>query len=169
MKRFLQIMTILGAATATAVAAEPGPICTPVLKAMAKTLQADHASLTQSNGQSLRGITADGVNYLQIENVWKVSPLSPKDNQSRSDENLRNAKTYVCESLADSVVDGVPVANYRTRTESEDAVVESKVAISKASGLAIEVDNDLISGQRTKSHYSTRYSYMNIHAPSTQK
>jgi hypothetical protein len=81
--RFLQTIAILGAATATAVAAEPGPACAPILKAMAKTLQADHASLTQSNGQSLNGITAGGVNYLQIETVWKVSPLSPKDNQCR--------------------------------------------------------------------------------------
>jgi hypothetical protein len=169
MKRFLQTIAILGAATATAVAAEPGPVCTPILKAMAKTLQADHVSLTQSNGQSMNGITAGGVNYLQIENVWKVSPLSPKDNQSRSDENLRNAKTYVCESLSDSVVDGVPVANYRTRTETEDVVVESRIAISKVSGLAIEVDNVLASGGSSKSHYSTRYSYSGVHAPSVQK
>ena len=169
MKRFLQIIAILGAATATSVAAEPGPACVPILKAMAKTLQADHASLTQSNGQSMNGITAGGINYLQIENVWKVSPLSPKDNQSRSDENLRNAKTYVCQSLPDGIVDGVPVANYRTRTETEDVVVESKIAISKVSGLAIEVDNEVVAGERNKSHYSTRYTYTGIHAPTVQK
>jgi|SRR5450631_1480923 len=168
MKRFLQTIAILGAATATAVAAEPGPACAPILKAMAKTLMADHASLTQSNGQTMKGITAGGVNYLQIENVWKVSPLSPKDNQSRSDENLQNAKTYVCQSVPDSIIDGVPVANYRTRTETEDAVIESKIAISKASGLAIEVDNDL-AGEGNKSHYSTRYTYERIHAPTVQK
>ena len=168
MRRFLLSIAILGAATASH-GAEPGPVCAPILKAMARTLVADHASLTQSNGQSMNGITAGGVNYLQIENVWKVSPLSPKENQSRSDENLRNAKTYLCQSLPDSIVDSVPVANYRTRTETEDVVVESKIAISKVSGLAIEVENDLTSGGSGKSHYSTRYSYSGVHAPSVQK
>jgi hypothetical protein len=169
MQRFLQTIAILGAATVSAVAAEPGPACAPILKAMAKTLVADHASLTQSNGHSMNGITAGGVNYLQIENAWKASPLTPKDNQSRSDENLRNAKTYVCQSLPDSIVDGVPVANYRTRTETEDAIVESKIAISKVSGLAIQVDNDLTADGIIKSHYSTHYSYTGVHAPPVQK
>jgi hypothetical protein len=112
---------------------------------------------------------AGGVNYLQIENVWKLSPLSPKANQARSDENLRNAKAYTCQSLPDGRIDGVAVANYRTRTETEDAVVESKIAISKVSGLAIEVDNDFTSGGSSKSHYGTRYSYTGVHAAPLQK
>jgi len=169
MKSLIQAIAILGAATATAVAADPGPACAPILSAMAKTLKADHATLTQSDGRSINGITAGGVNYLQIDNVWKVSPLSPQDNQARSDENLRNAKTYVCQALPDSSIDGVTVANYRARTETEDAVVESKISISKTSGLAIQVDNDLSAGEGKKSRYSTRYSYTGIRAPSIQK
>ena len=168
-KNLIQTIALLGAATATAVAAEPGPACAPILTAMAKTLKADHATLTQSGGHTVNGITAGGVNYLQIDNVWKVSPLSPQDNQTRSDENLRNAKSYVCQSLPDSSIDGVAVANYRARTETEDAVVESKISISKTSGLAIQVDNELGSGEGNKSRYSTRYSYTGIHAPSVQK
>ena len=168
-KRLIQTIAILGAATASAYAAEPGPACAPILRAMTKTLQTDHATLTQSNGQTINGITAGGVNYLQIDNVWKVSPLSPHDNQARSEENLRNAKTYVCRSLPDSSIDGVAVANYQTRTETEDAVVESKISISKASGLAIEVDNDLSAGEGNKSRYSTRYTYTGIRAPSVAK
>ena len=167
--RFLQTIAILLAATATAVGAEPSPACAPILIAMAKTLVVDHATLTQSNGHTTNGITAGGVNYLQIGNVWKVSLLSPGENQARSDENLRNAKSYACQSLPDSSIDGVTVANYRTRTETEEAVVESKIAISKISGLAIEVDNDLNAGEAIKSHYSTRYSYTGIHAPSVKR
>ncbi len=166
MKRLLQT-AILGLATAAAGAAEPGPACAPILKAMAKTLVADHATLTQSGGHTSNGITAGGVSYLQIGNAWKVSPLSPKDNQARSDENLRNAKSYTCQSLPDSSIDGVAVANYRTRTETEDTVVESQISISKTSGLAIQVDNNI--GEGNKSHYSTRYTYTGIHAPSVQK
>jgi hypothetical protein len=169
LKTLLQTLAILGAATATAVAAEPGPACAPILKAMAKTLVADHASLTQSNGRSMNGITAGGINYLQIDGVWKVSPLSPKDNQTRSDENLLNAKSYTCQSLPDSSIDGVAVVNYRTRTETEDTVVESKIAILKTSGLALQVDNDLAAGAGNKSHYSTHYTYTGVQAPSVEK
>jgi hypothetical protein len=169
MKSVLQSIAILCAATATAVAAEPGPACAPILGAMAKTLQVDHATITQSNGQMTHGITVGGVNYLQIGTVWTISPLSARDNQTRSAENLRNAKAYDCQSLPDSSIDGVAVANYRTRTETEDAVVESKISLSKVSGLAIEVDNDLSSGERKLSHYTTRYSYTAIHAPTVQK
>jgi hypothetical protein len=169
MKSVLPTIAILGAATATAVAAEPSPACAPIQRAMAKTLQVDHATVTQSNGHTMNGITVGGVNYLQIGTEWKVSPLSPRDNQTRSDENLRNAKAYVCQSLPDSSIDGVAVANYRTRTETEDSVVESKISISKASGLAIEVENELAAGEGNKSHYITRYTYTAIHAPSVQK
>ncbi|MEO7207580.1 MAG: hypothetical protein ABI145_12515 [Steroidobacteraceae bacterium] len=96
-------------------------------------------------------------------------PLSPRDNQARSDENLRNAKAYVCQSLPDGSIDGVTVTNYRTRTEIEGAVVESKISISKSSGLAIEVDNNLDAGGNKKTYYSTRYTYTGIHAPTIQK
>lgn len=169
MKSLIQTIAILGVASASALAAEPGPACAPILTAMAKTLKTDHATLTQSGGHTINGITAAGVNYMQIDNVWKLSPLTPQDNQARSDENLHNAKSYVCQSLPDSSIDGVTVANYRTRTETDDAVVESKISISKASGLAVQVDNDLRAGEIIKSHYSTRYSYGGIRAPSVQK
>jgi hypothetical protein len=136
---------------------------------MAKTLQVDHATLTQSDGHTSRGITAGGVNYLQFDGDWRLSAISPRDNQARSEENLRNAKSYVCQRLPDSSIDGVAVTNYRTRTETEDTVVESTIAISKASGLAIEVTNELVSGGVGKSHYSTRYTYTGIQAPSIKK
>jgi hypothetical protein len=167
MKAILPTIAILVAATGSAVGAEPGPACAPILKAMAKTIAVDHATVSQSNGHTSNGITAGGVSYLQMDGVWKLSPLSPKDNQARSDENLKNAKSYTCQSLPDSTIDGVLVANYETRTETEDTVVESKIAISKASGLAIQVDNNI--GEGNKSHYSTHYTYSGVHAPAVQK
>lgn len=170
MKHHLLTRVILLSATAatlTAKAAEPGPTCAPILKAMARTLVADHATVNTSGGRTMNGITAGGVNYLQIDGVWKTSPLTPKENQALSDENLKNAKSYVCQSLPDSTLDGVAVANYHTRTETEENVVESKIAISKASGLAIQVENNLAGDNA--SHYVTRYSYANIHAPSVRK
>jgi hypothetical protein len=169
MRRALYTIAILGATTAAASAAEPGTACAPILSAMKRTLEVDHATLTERDGQTMNGITAAGVNYLQIGGVWNVSPISPRDNQQRSDENLRNANAYLCQSLPDSIIDGAAVANYQTRTETEDAVVESKIAISKLSGLAVEVVNDMTAAGSSKSHYRTRYTFTGIHAPSVQK
>ncbi len=170
MKAHLPTLAILiagTAATVTAVAAEPSPACAPILKAMAKTLVADHAAVTQGKNRTLNGITVGGVNYMQIDGKWKASLLSPKDNQERSDENLKNAKSYVCQSLPDSTIDGVAVANYQTHTEGDGEIIESKIAISKASGLAIQVENNLAG--ENNSRYTTRYTYTNIHAPAIQK
>jgi hypothetical protein len=149
--------------------AEPGPGCTPVLKAMAKTLQTDHSASTQAGTRTSTGITAGGVDYLQIGGTWRVSPMSPQDNQKRSDENLRNAKTYTCQALPDSMIDGVAVANYRTHTEGEDAVVDSTVSVAKSTGLALRVESDIDAGGGVKTHYTTRYSYTGVQAPVVQK
>jgi hypothetical protein len=148
----LGILTMNGT---PALAAEPGPTCAPVLKAMARTLVADHSAVTQAGDHSGSGITASGVNYMQIGGKWMVSPLSPQDNQKRSDENLRNAKVYTCQALPDS-------------TESDDAVVDSTLSIIKSTGLALQVENTVDAGGGTKNHYSTRYSYTGIHAPAVQ-
>jgi hypothetical protein len=153
----------------TTFAAEPGASCAPILKAMTKTLVADHSTLSQEGDRTSSGITAGGVNYLQIGGTWKVSPLSPQDNQKRSQENLRNAKSYTCQALADSMLDGVAVANYRTHTESEDGVVDSSIAIAKSTGLALRVENTMDMGGGTKAHYITRYGYTGIQAPPVKK
>jgi len=169
MRTIWLVLNIWAITGTPAVSAEPGPGCTPVLRAMAKTLQTDHSAITQNGGRTSTGITADGVDYLKIGDAWKVSPLSPQDNQKRSDENLRNAKTYTCQALPDSTIDGVTVANYRTRTEGHDAVVDSTVSIAKSTGLALRVENDIDTGGGTKTHYTTRYSYSGIQAPAAQK
>jgi hypothetical protein len=162
------VFGILTTAGTAAIAAEPGPACAPVMRAMAKTLAADHSAVTQAGDHSSTGITASGVNYMQIGGKWMLSPLSPQDNQKRSDENLRNAKVYTCQAMPDSTLDGVAVANYRMHTESTDAVVESTLAIAKSTGLALLVENVIDMGGGTKNHYSTRYSYTGIHAPAVQ-
>jgi hypothetical protein len=159
---------ILTITVAPVLAAEPGPACAPVLKAMAKTLTTDHSAVTQDGTRTITGITAGGVNYMQIGGTWKVSPLTPQDNQKRSEENLHNAKGYTCQALPDSTLDGVGVVTYRTRTENADAVVDSTVSIAKNTGLALQVENNIDSGGGTKMHYTTRYSYTGIHAPAVQ-
>ena len=168
--RSICLALALFAGTATlALSAEPGPACAPILKAMAKTLQTDHATVTLIDNRTSNGITAGGVNYLQIDGKWKVSGMSPRDNQQTSDENLRNAKSYTCQALPDSTVDGLAATSYKTHTVAEEAVVDSIVSISKATGLALRVDNTIDAGAGTKRSYSTRYSYEGVRAPAVQK
>jgi hypothetical protein len=168
-RTILLVLGIWAIAGTAAVAADLGPSCLPILKAMTKTLQSDHSTVTQDGSHTSTGITAGGANYLQMQGKWIVSPLSPQDNLKRSEENLRNAKVYTCQALPDSVIDGVPVANYRTRTESANGVVDSTVSIAKGSGLAIRVENSMDSGGGAKASYVTRYGYTGIHAPAVQK
>jgi hypothetical protein len=136
---------------------------------MTRTLQTDHSATTQTGDRTSAGITAGGVDYLKIGDTWRVSPLSPQDNQTRSDENLRNARSYTCQALPDSTIDGAAVANYRTRTEGQDAVVDSTVSIAKSTGLALRVENVVDMGDGAKRHYTTQYSYTGIQAPAARK
>jgi hypothetical protein len=136
---------------------------------MAKTLQADHSTTTQTGNATVSGITAGGVNYLQVGGAWRVSPLSPQDNQKRSDDNLRAAKSVTCQALPDSTIDGQEVANYKTHTEGQEAVVESTVSIAKSTGLALRVENAMAIDSGPMNRYTTRYSYTGIHAPAVQK
>ena len=161
-------LAILTAAT-TVHAAEPGPACAPLLQAMAKTLQSDHVTATISDGETHNGITAGGVNYLQVAGAWRVSGLSPRDNQQRMAENLRNAKSYTCQQLPDSSLEGAAVLKFRTLTETDDAVTESIVSILKSSGLAVAVENTTSQRNRPKTHYVTKYSYTAVRAPAIQK
>jgi hypothetical protein len=106
---------------------------------------------------------------MRVDGAWHVSKLSPSDNQQRSAENLRNAKSYTCQRLPDSSVQGAPVSNYRARTETEDAVNESTISILKSTGLALQVQNTITEGGGRASTYVTQYSYDGIRAPALQK
>ncbi len=144
-------------------AAELSTDCKPVFAAMEKSLQADHTTTTTHGADVMRGVTVDGTLYLQIGGAWRKSPISVQDNLAMSRQNLKDAKEYTCKALPDSVVDGTPVANYATHTVSDDAVIDSHVAIAKGSGLAVSVEN------RHTGHAGadmvTKYGYGNVKAP----
>jgi hypothetical protein len=169
MPRITAVLAMLVAAATAVPAAEPGPACAPVLKAMTRTLETDHATVSTSNGETNNGITAGGVNYLQVGGAWRMSGLPPRDNQQRFAQNLRNAKFFTCQPLPDSTLEGAPVFSYRTITETDDAVTESTVSLLKSSGLAVAVENTTTERNGPKSHYVTKYSYTGIRAPTIQK
>jgi hypothetical protein len=130
---------------------------------MEKSMLADHNTVTIMAGKTLHGVTVGGVNYIEVDGAWRKSPLSPQDSLARSRGNLKNAKSYTCSSLPDSVVNGVPVANYAARTVTADDTVESKISVSKATGRTVQVEND--SKTVKDAHYVTQYTYDNVKAP----
>ncbi len=137
--------------------------CKPVFAAMEKSLQVNHTTTTTHGADVMRGVTVDGALYLQIGGAWRKSPISVQDNLAMSRENLKDAKEYTCTALPDSVVDGTPVANYATHTVNADAVIDTRLSISKASGLAVSVENRRAG--ETGGGLVTKYGYGNIKAP----
>ncbi len=157
---FLLLLPLLSPA---AFGAALSPACKPIMEAMEKTLLADHTTTTTRAGSDVNGITVGGTMYIQIKGAWRKSPMSAQDALANSRENLQAAKEFNCSPLADSVIDGTPVANYATHEVSEDGGNDGKVSISRSSGLVIRVENDLKGGP--ESHYVTRYGFGSVKAP----
>lgn len=158
------IVFIAAVAMPPVMAAEISAACKPLLSAMQKTVLSDHTATSTQGGTTVKGITVGGVTYLQMHGKWITSKYTPQDAQKQSEENLREAKLYTCEKIADSTIDGVAVDNYRAHSESEDATTDSTISIAKSSGLAVRVDSDIDVGS-VKHHYTTNYSYTNVRAP----
>ena len=162
-RRVVLALTLLaGLAGLDAGAAGLSADCKPVFDAMEKTLLSNHTTVTTRGSETLRGVTVDGTMYLQVNGAWRKSPFTPQDNITQSRGNLKDAKEYSCKALPDAVVDGIPVANFATHTVgSEDDVIDSRIAISKPTGLAVSVENR----RGPTVNYMTRYGYTNIKAP----
>ena len=155
---------LVGLAAPGAGAASLSADCKPVFAAMEKTLLSNHTTVTTRGSETLRGVTVDGTTYLQVNGAWRKSPFTPQDNVTQSRGNLKDAKEYTCKPLPDAVVDGTPVVNFATHTVgSEDDIIDSRIAISKATGLAVSIENRR--GADGAASYMTRYGYANVKAP----
>ena len=137
--------------------------CKPVAAAMEKSVQADHATTTTRGADTMQGITVGGAIYVQSKGAWHKSPMTVQDNLAMSRDNLKAAQEYSCKALPDSVVDGTAVANFTTHTVNSGTVVDSRIAIAKATGLAVSVENRL-SGD-ANAVMVTHYRYGNVKAP----
>jgi hypothetical protein len=147
--------------------AQLSPDCQAVSNAMLRVNTTPHHAV--ATGSELReateSIMAGDTNYFKYHGVWKKSPLSPKDNLEREQDNIKNASVYNCRRLPDELLDGALVAVYTAHSETPDVgTTDAKLWISKASGLPLRTDSDLDTG--TKQHLSVRYDYANIKAPS---
>ena len=148
---------------ASCLAAEISPECKPVIEAMEKTLRANHTTTSTHGSETVHGVTVDGVAYLQIKGAWRKSPISIQENIDMSRENLRDAKAFICKVMPDTAVDGRPASTYVTHTITDDGTQDGRIAVDKATGLALSVENrnpgepalDLV----------THYGYADVKAP----
>jgi hypothetical protein len=104
-----------------------------------------------------------GATSIEVRGAWRKAPVTVQQQLDMSRENLKDAKSFTCKALPDSVVDGVPVANYATRTVTEDDTVDTRVSISRATGLAVSVEN--IIGGDAGASLVTHYGYSGVKAP----
>ena len=145
-------------------AAELSAQCRPIVVAMEKSLQTNHSSTATHGADTVHGVTVDGTTWLQVPGGWRKSPLSVQANIAMSRENLKQATSYTCRPLPDSVVDGKPVVNWATHTVVEDGTADSRIAIAKGSGLVVSVEN-WHAGATGQPDIVTRYDYANVKPP----
>ncbi len=146
--------------------AQTSPVCKAVSDAMLRVTTTPHHAVATISALSevTESILAGDTNYFKYHGVWKKSPLTPKDNLEREQENIKNAKVYTCKQSPDEVLDGMPVAVYTAHSETTDVgTTDAKLWISKATGLPVKTESDLDIG--VKQHQSMRYDYANIKAP----
>jgi hypothetical protein len=145
--------------------AQTAPACQAPFAAMLKVATTSHhATSTMSNPPVVsETITAGGAIYVKISGGWKKSPMTPQALAQQEQDNIKNAKS-TCQQLPDDRVDGALAAVYSIHSETPDiGPSDSKVWISKATGLPLRSDADR--GGDTKAHISVTYDYVNITAP----
>lgn len=148
----------------SASAAELSADCKPAVAAMEKSLVADHTIVATRGADTMRGVTVGGQSWIQVQGAWRKSPVSPKESAEMAHENLKGAKQFSCKALPDTVIEGTPVVVYATHTVSgDDDVMDSRVAISKATGLVVSVESR--AGGETGFGMVTHYGYGNVKAP----
>jgi hypothetical protein len=165
MPRFLRLLCAALALTASVDAsAQKSPACKPSLDAMEKVITVDHSTTTEIDGRIVEGITSAGNSYLKVRDKWIKSPSSPQETLQREQENIREAKVYTCQALADSSVNGISALVVRAHSEGDSGIADVTLWISKSTGLPLKLEEDLVANG-VKRHISNRYGYTNIHAP----
>jgi hypothetical protein len=163
-RSFRLLSVALVFAASVNVFAQKSPACKPGLDAMEKVITVDHSTTTQIDGRVLEGITSGNVSYLKVGGKWMKNPSSPQESLQREQENIRNAKVYTCQALADSSVNGTSALVIRAHSESDAGVADVTVWISKSTGLPLKLEEDLVANGG-KRHISNQYGYTNIRPP----
>jgi hypothetical protein len=144
--------------------ASAGP-CKVVFDAMLKETTTPHHLVTTRPGAApSEGIATGDAMYVKVGGVWRKSPMTMHGMLAQQEENIRSATLTSCTALPDEVVNGTPAAVWHARYEQPDlGASESKVWISKATGLPLRTEVSVQAGQKTS--VTTTYDYDHIVAP----
>jgi hypothetical protein len=153
--------SIAGVAVAQA---PPGP-CQAVFDAMLKeTMTPHHAVTVRSGAEAGESIATSDTMYVKVRGVWKKSPMTMHAMLAQQQENIRGATVASCSVLSDDVVNGEAAAVWHAHYEQPDlGVSESKVWVSKATGLPLKTEVSVQAGEKTS--VVTTFDYGHITAP----
>ena len=161
---FVLVVAAASVLAAPSRAADLTAECRTVVSAMEKSLHTDHSTVASHGANTVHGVTVQGTTWLQVDGTWRKSPMTVESHIAMSRANLKEARSYTCKALPDSVIDGKPVANWATHTVVEHGSADSRIAIAKGSGLVVSVENwrALDTGP---ADLVTRYDYTNVKPP----
>lgn len=153
-----------GASARPSADAPAGP-CKVVFDAMLKeTTTPRHLVTTRAGAPPGESIGTSDAIYVKMRGGWKKSPLTPQAMRAQQEENIRSATSTACTALPDEIVNGAPAAVWHAHYEQPDlGVSESKVWISKATGLPLRTEVSVQAGQKTS--VVTTFDYDHIVAP----
>lgn len=163
--RLLSFSLLFALALAAApVAAQPSPACKTVTDATRKQATTpSHEVIVQNGHPTAEVIYLADATYVKFPQGWKKTGPGYKDDPpDQGDNNL--PKVYECRSLPDSAVDGVAARVFALHSVSDTTASDGTIWIAKGTGLPIKSVGDATTNGR-KGHFSTTWSYDNIHAP----
>ena len=147
--------------------------CESVYDADNKLIATDHrafsthsAAIHGGNPETSESVMVGGITYVKVKGVWRKSPITVAELREQKAENRKNAKNVSCRYLRDESVDGEAARVFSVHSETEDGKYDLTVSISKSRGLPVRQEEDINTGD--KMHYSIRYEYTNVFAPSAQ-
>jgi len=162
--RSVLVLAAASCLAAASGAAELSPECRAIVIALEKSLHTDHRTTSTHGKDTVHGVTVQGTTWLQVDGGWRKSPMTVEANIAMSRANLKDARSYTCKALPDSLIDGKPVANWATHTVVEDGSADSRIAIAKGTGLVLNVEN-WHAAPTGPADIATRYDYVNVKPP----
>jgi len=153
------------------------PACQPFVDAVVKQIGTPtHLYITETSAarggapRKSESIYSGGAIYVQVDGIWRRSPISVSDMQRQQQENLRNQKTASCRHLRDEAVGREAAAVYSEESDVEGTKTSAMVWISKSRGLPLRLEHDSDVGVKMgKSHSSVRYEYGDVKPPAGVK
>ena len=138
--------------------------------AMKQITTPNHSYMTMTTGAqkptTSESINTGSVRYIQIQGKWKRSPMTPKDELARTQENIRNATVYQCRKLRSESLSGVATTVYSVHAVTEGGTSDGQVWIANGTGLPVREDIEL---GETGSRVVSRFDYASVRAPAGVK